>query len=242
MDEVNAIAEGVWGRILRMKILYFLIGCAWLHIILSSQYEALMLKEQKMLMADMSFFLAGLGAVLSVLTLTFDLSKDLRQGTAIAYLSKSVSRTQYIFGKFLGTVWVGVVVTVLIAIGFFMIHNATYGSLPVVMVKAHLLIIISVLPMAAIALFFSTILSEAAAAVLTVATIWMAYSANAISSVSMLYGGIVPDLSLFNMRMEAVHGTQFGWSYIGLAFIWSVVYSVGLVSLSGIFFNKRDLG
>ena len=241
MDEVNAIAEGVWGRILRMKVLYFLIVCAWLHIIISSQYEVLMAKEQQMLMSDMSFFISGLAGLLCVLALTFDLPKDLRQGTAVAYLSKSVSRTQYLFGKFLGTVWVGVVVTALIAIGFFLIHHATYGSLPLVKVKAHLLIIISVIPMSAIALFFSSMLSEAIAAVLTTASIWLAYSVGAAKSATIIYGGILPDLNIYNMRMEASHGTDFSWEYVSLTLTWGIIYSVGVVSLASILFNKRDL-
>ena len=241
MNEVMAIAESVWHRILRMKVLYFLVACAIVEISITSLYEILMANEHRMLMVDASLMLTTLSALLCVLALAFDIPKELREGTIAALLSKPLGRTQYLVGKFVGICGVGIVVTTLISIGFCAVHNAVFDDVPIAAIEGHVLTIASVIPMAALALFFASLLGEAAAAVLTAAAVWFAHSVPILSKVKILYGGLIPDMNLFNLRAEVTYNTSIGWGYVGLAALWGVIYAVGLVSLTGIVFNRRDL-
>lgn len=245
MSEILAVAESVWQRILRLKVVYFLILCTMSLTWISVLYKHLMANKQQMLMVDVSLLTTSLAALIVVLALPFDIPRELREGVATTLLSKPLGRTQYLIGKFVGIVIVGVVVTGINTLGFCIIHKLSYPDLAVVSpVQAHLLTMASVIPMAAIALVFASIMNEAAGAILTFISIFVFGSLAMIPGLkkaTILYGGIIPDLGIMNMRAEAGHGLAIGWGYVGLAVAWGVLYSVVLICLTGILFNRRDL-
>ncbi len=241
MSEILAVAESVWRRILRLKVLYFLVICAIAMIAISCMYKYLMAFEQKMLMVDVSLLLTSIAGLLSVLALAFDIPRELREGAATALLSKPLGRTQYLLGKFVGITIVALAVTAMISIGFCVVHNLAYDAIPMEAVQAHLLTIASVVPMAALALLFASILGEAAAAILTFLSIFIFSSIPPLAAAKIIYGGIIPDFGLFNLRGEASHGLEISWSYVILAAIWGLVYSIALIALTGFIFNRRDL-
>lgn len=240
-NEVMAIAEGVWQRILKMKVLYFLVGCAVIEISVTSLYEALMAQEHRMLMVDVSLVLTAISGLLVVVSLAFDIPKELRDGSAATLLSKPLGRAEYLVGKFIGIAVVGLLVTALISLGFCMVHLINFNEVPPDAFKGHLLTVASVIPMAAISLLFASMLSETVAAVLTLVVVWLSYSAPLISGVPIVYGGLIPDMNLFNLRAEAAYNAEINLGYILLATVWGIVYSVVLVSVTGILFNRRDL-
>lgn len=241
MNEIMAIAESVWRRILGMKVVYFLVFCAIVEIAVTVSYRYLMAFEHQHLMVDLSLLLTMLAGLLCVLALAFDIPRELREGTATTLLAKPLGRTQYLIGKFIGICITGVVVTLLITIGFCCIHYGFFGTIPVAAVQGHLLTIFGVLPMAALALLFASVLNEAAAALLTTLSIWLLYLTPFLRTVKIVYGGLVVDMNLFNMRSEATYNSDITWAYVGLALAYAVLYSSGIVSITGIFFNRRDL-
>ena len=244
MSAILAVAESVWRRILRMKVLYFLIACAVALIAITCMYKYLMAFEQRLLMVDVSLLLTSLSGLLCVLSLAFDIPRELNEGSAAALLSKPLGRTQYLIGKFLGISVVAVVVTGLITVGFVVVHYLAYKTVPADALKGHLLAVASVVPMAAIALLFASLLGEAGAAVLTFLVVFLLSSMDSIPRVAALkivYGGIIPALELFNFRAEAAHDIGIPWGYVGLAAVWGIVYSIGMVAFAGLLFNRRDL-
>ena len=76
MIEVMAIAEGVWRRILRMKVLYFLIICALIEISVTFMYRYLMAGQHRMLMVDVSLLITTIAGLLCILALAFDIPKE----------------------------------------------------------------------------------------------------------------------------------------------------------------------
>ncbi len=245
MSEILAVAENVWYRILRLKVVYFLIACALSLTWISVLYKHLMAYHQQMLMVDVSLLVVSLGGLISVLALPFDVPRELREGVATTLLSKPLGRTQYLVGKYVGILIVGLFVTGLITIGFVVIHKLNYPDVEIApAIQAHLLSMASIIPMAAIALIFASLLNEAAAAIMTFVAIFLFNALGmfpGLGKVTILYGGVIPDLSLLNMRGEAAHGITIGWSYVGLASVWGLLYGVALVALTGILFNRKDL-
>lgn len=241
MSEILAIAQNVWRRIFHMKVLYFLISCAVIEISITSLYKVLMANEHQLLMVDVSLLLTTIAGLLCVLSLAFDIPRELREGSAAALLSKPLGRTQYLIGKYVGITWVALVVTFLISCGFCAVYAITFGTIPTAAIQGHVLAVASVIPMAALALFFSSLLGEAPAAVLTTATIWLTHSVPALAKAKILYGGLIPDMNLFNLRAEASHSFAILWGYLIETSVWGIVYAIGLVALTGIFFNQRDL-
>lgn len=241
MAEILAIANSIWRRIMRMPVVYFLVGCCLVIIAAMNMYSTLSMNEHRPLMADMSMLLTAIAGFLASLSVAFDVPREIRTGAAATLLTKPLGRTQYLVGKLLGTCAVAVVITALLSCGSFIIYKMCFNELPLALVQGHVLGVVSVIPMVAFALFFSTFLTETVAAILTLIVIWLGFSVHKLSGVPLLYGGILPDMNLFNLRAEASYGLVAGWTYVVMATLWGVVYSIGLTALAAIIFNRRDI-
>jgi hypothetical protein len=76
-----------------------------------------------------------------------------------------------------------------------------------------------------------------------VIAIWFAHSTPALDKIKILYGGILPDLNLFNLKAEAAYNVagSISWVYLALALAWGIIYSVFATSLASLVFGYRDL-
>jgi ABC-type transport system involved in multi-copper enzyme maturation permease subunit len=243
INEVMAVAGGTWHRVLRMRVVYILILCVFVLIGSAYRYDVLSLGQHKALMVDVSLLLNTIAAILVAISITFEISKELREGVTTTLLSKSLSRTQYLVGKLIGISIAGLVITALIAIGFSVVFSSAFEQIGPAMLQGHLLIMASVIPMSAIAVLFAVILPESIAAIVTVIAIWFAHSTPALAQIKVIYGGIIPDLNLFNMKAEAAYNIVGGssWIYLLLALLWGIVYSVFATSLASLIFGYKDL-
>lgn len=243
INEVMAIASGAW-QLLRMRVVYVLILCVLVLIGTAYRYDVLSLGQHKALMVDVSLMLNTLAAILVAISVTFEISRELREGVASTLLSKPLGRTHYLIGKLVGISIAGLVVTGLITVGFCIIFSSAFEDAGIgqTMLMGHLLIMASVIPMAALAVMFSVLVPESIAAIVTVIVIWFAHSTPAISKISVLYGGILPDLNLFNLKAEAACNiASISWIYLALALLWGIIYSVFATSLASLAFSFRDL-
>ena len=243
INEVMAIASGAW-QLLRMRVVYVLILCVLVLIGTAYRYDVLSLGQHKALMVDVSLMLNTLAAILVAISVTFEISRELREGVASTLLSKPLGRTHYLIGKLVGISIAGIVVTGLIAAGFCVIFSSAFDDAGIgqTMLMGHLLIMASVIPMSALAVMFSVLVPESIAAIATVIVIWFAHSTPAVDKIAVLYGGILPDLNLFNLKAEAAYSiASVSWVYLALALLWGIIYSVFATSLASLVFGFRDL-
>ncbi len=241
MNEVMAIAGSTWRAVLRMKVVYFLILCVWLLIASTWNYDVISLNRERTLMVDASLLLNQIAAVLAVISITFEIPRELKDGVASTLLTKSLGRTQYIFGKMIGVCVTGFVICILIALGAFGIYHFAFNEeITLSFVIAQLLLILSIVPMAAVAVLFSVILPEMLAPVVTLIAIWLSFSTYNIS-IPVLNGGVLMNLDLFNFKSHAVYEIAVPWSYVGLATLWGIAYAVFALMLASIIFRFRDI-
>jgi ABC-type transport system involved in multi-copper enzyme maturation permease subunit len=243
LNGIMAVAGGTWQRILRMKSVYILILCVMALIGSAYRYDVLSLGEHKALMIDTALLLNTIAAILIAISITFEIAKELREGVTTTLLSKSLGRTQYLAGKLVGISIAGLVVTGLIGLGFSLIFNSSFEQINSSMIQGHLLVMASIIPMSAIAILCAVALPESIAAIVAVIVIWFTHSTAALSNIKVIYGGIIPDLNLFNLKSEAVYSiaSSANWTYLLLALLWGIVYSVFATSLSGLIFSRKDL-
>lgn len=243
MSEIIAIASGTWKNMLRMKVVYFLIVCVWILVGIARLYETLTIGYHKPLMVDVSLVLNAIASVLVALSVTFDIPRELRQGVAATLLTKSLGRTQYLIGKAIGVCIAGFVICILIAAGSFLIYSQVFHeTIAATMYQAQILLIVSIIPMSAIAVFFATLFPEVVAPVLTILAIWFAYSTGVLANIPILYGGILPNLDFFNIRSYAVYtSVNVPGSYMLLATIWGLAYALFLLMLTSFFFKVKDI-
>jgi ABC-2 type transport system permease protein len=242
MNEVMAIAGGTWNRILRMRVVYFLILCVLILIGSAYRYDVLSLGMHKILMIDVSLVLNTIAAILIAISITFEIPKELSEGVASTLLSKPLGRTQYLVGKLVGIIVAGLVITGLIMIGFCFVFGSFFDKVGVTMIQGHLLVMASVIPMSAIAVLFSVFIPESLSAIITAIVIWFTHTTTSLSNVKVLYGGIIPDLNLFNLKAEAAYAYGgISWMYILLASLWGIVFSVFATSVASLIFGYKDL-
>ncbi|MCM8536641.1 MAG: ABC transporter permease [Lentisphaeraceae bacterium] len=235
MDETFAIASSLWKRLLGVRVVYFLTICAVSLIAITNMYDILMIGESRALMVDTGMMLTTIAAMLTVISLAFDIPKELQSGIASVLLAKPLGRTHYLMGKLIGVSWVGIFITSLISIGFVVIYSMSHGAPPAGLVKALFLIVISVIPMASIVLFFSSFLNEAVAATISTVFIWVGYSLASLNGVTLF------DLSLFSMGAEAFYNYEIPPSYLLKGVVSALLTAISIVCVTSFIFNKRDL-
>jgi ABC-type transport system involved in multi-copper enzyme maturation permease subunit len=240
MNEIMAIAGSTWRRILRMRVVYFLIVCVLILIGSAYNYDVFSMGMHKELMIDVSLVLNTIAAILIAVSITFEIPKELKEGVASTLLTKPLGRTQYLVGKLVGIIIAGLVITGLITLGFMFVFNTAFGDVTSSMLKGHILIMASIIPMSAMAVLFSVFTSEFLAATITVVAIWFAHTTSSVSRVKFLYGGLLPDLNLYNLRAEAVYGGITS-GYILVALVWGIVFSVFATALASLIFSYKDL-
>jgi len=235
MDEIFAIAHSLWKRLLAAKVVYFLTLCAIALIGITKMYDVLMIGESRNLMVDTAFMLITVASMLTVISLAFDIPKELQSGIASVLLAKPLGRTHYLIGKLVGISWVAMFIATLISIGFLIIYGVTYGAPSASMIKALILVIFSIIPMASVVLFFSSFLNEAVAATISTIAIWFGYMLFAMN------GFTVYDLSVFNMSAEAFYDDNITNMYLLKAAFSAVLTGISMVCFTSFIFNKRDL-
>jgi ABC-type transport system involved in multi-copper enzyme maturation permease subunit len=243
MNGIAAVASGTWHRILRMRVVYVLIVCVLALIGSAYRYDVLSIGQERALMVDTSLMLNTIAAILVAISITFEISREFREGVATTLLSKSLGRTQYLIGKLIGISVAGIVITGLIAVGFGIIFSSAFDKIAQPMIIGHLLIMASVIPMSALAILFAVMLPESIAAIVTAIVIWFTHSSGMLSNMKILYGGIIPDFNLFNLKAQAASSFvgEISWVYLVLALAWAIVYSIFATSLAGIIFGYKDL-
>lgn len=242
MNEIITIASGTWKNVLRMKVVYFLILCALVLVASAINYDVLSMGLQKELMIDVSLVLNSIAAMLVVISLTFEIPKELREGVASTLLSKPLGRFQYLLGKMCGCVITGAIVCALIAIGSFFVFNMSFGErIGITMFQTHLLVILALIPMSALGVLFAVLLPEVIAPIITVVVVWFAFSTKVLAGIPVLYGGILPDLDLFNFRANAVYQVQIPWMYVLLVTLWGICYAAFALSIASIVFERKDI-
>ncbi len=243
VNEILTIAGGTWRRVLRMRVIYFLILCVLVLIGSAYRYDVLSLGLHRDLMIDVSLLLNSVTAILIAISICFEISRELREGVVSTLLAKPLGRSNYLIGKLVGISIAGIVITGLITIGFSLVFGVAFDPVSQAMIMGHLLIMASVVPMAGLAVLFAVMLPESIAALVTAIAIWFAHSTTALANVKLVYGGILPDLNLFNLKAEAVYNVVggVGWAYLLLALLWGIVYSVFATTLASLIFSYKDL-
>ncbi len=241
MNEIITIASSTWMNVLRMKVVYFLVACVWVLVACAINYDVLSLGLHKELMVDVSLVLNAVAAMLVVVSLTFDIPKEIREGIASTLLSKPLGRYKYLIGKMIGCFVTGFVICGLIAVGSFVIFRIFNLEIVREMFQTQLLVILSLIPMSAIGVLFAVIFPEVLSPILTVLFVWFAYSTRALDSIPVLYGGLLPDFELFNFRSVAVYHTVIPWSYVGLVTLWGICYAAFAISLASLIFERQDI-
>jgi ABC-type transport system involved in multi-copper enzyme maturation permease subunit len=192
-------------------------------------------------------------------------SKEVERRSVYALLSKPVSRSQFIAGKYAGLV-------LTLAVNVTVMALALYGVLAYMawtgppqaylawerpatdpaLVKAIALIFIELMLVTAIALFFSTFSSPILSAALTFGLFLTGHfnadlknfdrvvDSQAAAWLARALYHVLPDLSAFDVKTEVVHGLPVTGGYLASTAAYGLVYIAALLLAATFIFSRRD--
>lgn len=192
-------------------------------------------------------------------------SKEVEKKSVFGLLTKPVTRTQFILGKYLGLVATLVVNLTVMTVAYYaalfymdLTASATVKAgwpapaLDPRLLVAIVLIVAELALVTALALFFSTFSSPLLAALLTLG-LWVAGHFNTdlrqfervldLQAAAWLARGlyyVLPNLAPFNVKAEVVYGVPVAASHVGLTLLYAVVYISALLTAATAIFRRRD--
>ncbi len=196
------------------------------------------------------------------------ISKDLDKRTIYTVLSRPISRSQYIFGKFLGMALLIIVamsalsVMAMAAIVFLKsTHTDFFSRFSWSLITLAILFnILMLILLSAISFFFASFTTSSfITLVLTIITYIIGQSINGVKSlvesppqeigfvvspitlkiVKVAYY-IFPNLSLFDIKLQAAHALTVSPSFVMWTFVYGFVYIALSITLAALIFRKKE--
>ncbi|HTY39839.1 MAG TPA: ABC transporter permease subunit [Candidatus Paceibacterota bacterium] len=254
MTNIWVIAKNTFRSALRDKILYAVLGFGVLYILFTIFLSVISLDDLQM---TKNFGLAGLyvfGLIIAIFLGTSVLAKEVSDRTLYFVLSKPVSRSQVIIGKWLG-IFLAVSVTVLIMAAVYLgvIWNRG-GGFDAWSLLAVLFELMEIGFFVALTIFFSTISTSLASVMEAAVVLFMGHAVSALlesaekqgisglgyRALQLIYY-VFPNLEKFNLRNLVVYQMGISWSAAGATVAYAICYSALLLWAAIAIFRKREL-
>lgn len=250
---IHALAVNTFREAIRNKLLYTLLGFSFVMIAFGVVLATLSYVEVDEILQDMGmgairFFSAGIAIFVGIGLI----HNEVDRRTIYVILSKPVSRTEFLVGKWAGltfTVWLQLVLMAAVFGVVSALANAPLGldhAIAIGLIGLELMVLV------AIATFFSAFTTPMLAAFFTIG-LWLIghlsrdlqalgqqSDLDSVSTLSTFVFVVMPDFEVFNKTLEAVHGLPIATSEIILALIYACGYTVSTLVLGSMIFSRRD--
>jgi Cu-processing system permease protein len=248
-----AIAGNTVREAIRSRLLYTLLGFGILLIFAGVLLSSLSYVETDRILQDVGFGAMRLfGVAIGLFVGVGLIHKEVERRTVYTILSKPLSRSEFLLGKFFGlalTVWMQLAI---MALAFAVVSRASGAPLGSAHAAAFLLLGVELLVVVAIATFFSAFTSPMLSS-LFAGGLWLVGnltrdlreigSGSELASVreatAWLYR-LLPDLASFDLRLEAAHGLPITATDVWLPLLYGISYSAVVLVLAVAIFERRD--
>ena len=266
MRAVRSVAINVFRESVRDRVPYNLVLFAVLLISSSYLLGQLTAGQDIKIIKDLGLAATSVFGLFIAIFIGIGLvSKEVERRSIYALLSKPVSRSQFIVGKYAGLVLtLAVNVTVMALALYVILAYMSWSAPPTIragwdapgidpaLLKALLLIFIELMLITALALFFSTFSSPILSAALTFG-LYIAGHFNADlknfdrvvesrPAIWLARGAyhVLPDLSAFDVKTEVVHGLHVAPGFVASTAAYGLVYIAALLLVASVIFSRRD--
>ena len=259
---VLAVVLNTYREVVRNKILYAILFYTVLLVLTGHFFADVSLNQERRILFDIGVGLISLfSVVLCIFAGTSIIYKEIEKKTIFLIVPRSISRGQFLLGKWGGLfLAMTVVVTAMFLI---LLLQVMFLKIPldVALLKGVLLVYFEVALLIALALFFSSFSSPAITAMLTVGffaigrllpdlkqILFTKYQADGVRTVSEELLNVFPHFYLYVPNGHDFNGhtlsltTDFvTWAYVGWALLYTVLScSLILIVAAGVF-RRRDL-
>jgi ABC-type transport system involved in multi-copper enzyme maturation permease subunit len=266
MDGVRHIATNVFRESVRDKVLYNLVFFALLLIGVSLLLGQLTAGQEVKIIKDLGLAATSVfGLFIAVFIGIGLVSKEVERRSIYALLTKPISRTQFIVGKYLGLVLTLAVNLAIMTAALYAVLLATdwvtaehirrSWEAPAVdprLLKAVLLIFAQLALITAVALLFSTFSSPLLSSALTFGLFVVGHfnadlrnfqqvvDSPALAWLLRTVYYLLPNLAPFDVKAQVVHAQPVPWAYIGMTLAYFVTYVTGVLVAAVWIFSRRD--
>jgi len=239
--------EAVNSRAYHVLILYLLVLIACSRVLVPISLGA-----GEKIAKDFGFSAMSVLTVLAAVMLGADLLQQRDRKPLSFFLSKPLSRQEFVLGRYIGlnSVLLSAVAVMGITMALFLLYQV--GTIGTDILKAVLLNGLELVLIAGVILFFSSF----STAFVTVSSTMAFYVAghfrydlkllaeHTVSPVTKVlcrvFYYVIPNLQLYNVRGELVHGIDVPWERIVVAGCYTVLYAGAMVGLALVLFARRD--
>ncbi|HKY32174.1 MAG TPA: ABC transporter permease [Candidatus Polarisedimenticolia bacterium] len=252
MRKTLAIAANTFREAIRDRILYLLLAFAILMMGASRILSLLTVGAEEKIVKDIGLASLSLFGVATAIFVGVGLVfKEIERRTVYTLVSKPISRSQFILGKYVGLVMV-LAVNLSIMTGVFYALLLWKGWMDAGITRAVVLIFVELLLVTAIAIFFSSFSTPILSSLFTVTV----YVIGHLSWGLLLLGDriqgaagkalcrvlyhVLPNLDALNVKGLVVHGDPVPAARMLHASLYGVSYTVVVLGLAVLVFRKRD--
>ena len=252
-NRISGVALNTFRESIRDKVLVTLIVFAILVMGSSKVIQPLALGEEAKVIKDLGLSAITLFCVLiSILVGGRIVYKEVEKRTIYIMLAKPVRRWEFIVGKYLGLMSVLAVSVAVMTVAFYAIMLILGVGAPLSLLLAILMTLFQLAILTAVAVMFSTFATPITGAVFTFAVYFVGHLTRDLKLLAAMSPSIVvkvvsyglyyvlPNLSNFNIRGEAVYNVPLDPLALALSGLYAVVYTATLLLISVAIFDRKE--
>ncbi len=265
MRETFWIALASFRETVRDKILYTLLFFVLLLLAFSVLLGDWSVFAQKKVITDFSLGVMSLGGLAIAIFIGVGLvQKEIQRKTILTLLSKPVRRWQFLVGKYLGLLMVLVVNVLVMMAGLWAALAYSNNSFDPRLWIAAYGVFLEMSVITAVALLFSSFSTPVVSSLFTLATYLASNLSGSIleyiqtmkrnatlipgsqalpawfETVASIVRRALPDLQMFNVRPEIVHGLDLPAWHMAWATLHAVGWVVAILAIGAWWFDRRD--
>lgn len=253
LSRIQTIAWNTVREAVRNKVLYVLLFFALVMIGTGVLLSLLSYIERERILQDVGLASIRLfGAAIALFVGVGLIHKEVDRRTIFTILSKPVSRSEFLFGKFAGlvvTLWLQVAI---MAAGFALVSLLAGAPLGVEHAQAIVLVAGELAVLVAVATLFSSFTTPMLASLFGAGFYLVGHLTRdlrelgsqsdslAAERATALLHRVLPDLEAFNVSIEAVHQLAIPASAVWQPLLYGAAYSAALLLFAALIFERRD--
>lgn len=251
--KVKAIVYNTFKEAVRNKVFYLLIFLGIFFAFSSKIISMLTIGSETKVLKDVGLaaihFFSVLVAIFTGINLVY---KEIEKKTIYNILSKPISRSTFIIGKFFGLAFTLLVALVSMAAIFFLYLFVSTGEFDGLVLVYFALLYLELLIITAISLLFSSFSTPILSSIFTIAlylighvlwtfNLFKGYLKSPFEKIAAyFFYYILPNLDKFNIKGAVVMKTGLDSYHILDAFVYGVVYITAILILAIAIFKKRE--
>jgi len=253
MKKISSIACNTFRESIRERLLY--IALIFSGILMASSYilSPLAVGARQKIVVDVGLAaISILGVLTAVLVGSTLVHKEIDKRAIFMVLTRPVSRSQYLIGKYSGVV-LAIALVIAIMTGVLVCTVIVgRGELRPAIFAAVYLSLLEMAIICAVVIFFSTFTTPVLTSFFTLCFFVAGSLSNDLRAFAQKFGGpimkyvmeafyyLLPNLRVFNLRHEAVHGLHFRATDLVLATLYAFIYCGVVLYFAYLVFKRRE--